>query len=157
MSPDELAALITGFESALDPFELSTLAKREGANLLSTLITMRREMQVLKEQAIENEMLAVAISADAAQRANLEIVARLIAPFVSRDVTEEVRRVEIVGVPARPVDAPPPAQRQIDASPAINNPEPPPEPEPEPRPEPARNVVPLGNHPLRLWGRTTLS
>ena len=99
---------VQGLESSLNPIELSELAKREGESMLTILIGMRQEMAAIKNTAIQSGQLSVAIAAHAAQRADLQLIGSLIAPFLASrftaaDVTNDVRRVErIIIEPVRP-------------------------------------------------------
>lgn len=156
MTPEEVAAAILDGAGGLSRAELSELCRREYAQVPVSIADRRRVLESALAEAYEHEAWALVATLDARLHALDEFTHRLYSPVLnSLDGADDAPPTTIIiqGVAPRPrpEDAPR-VELASDVSPTVNQPEP----IPEPESQPARNVVRLGAHPLRLWGRTTL-
>jgi hypothetical protein len=82
LPPTARAAIMA--QLAPEAVDLDALQRNESQSLLSSLITQRARLHTMAERAAEDGLHAVAIRAESAILANLELVSRLLGQLVSR-------------------------------------------------------------------------
>jgi hypothetical protein len=78
----QAAAILQAVEPS--QIDLEALTRSESEGLLANLVTMRARLATIAQQAMEDGLPQVAIRAEAATLANLELVSRLLGQLVNR-------------------------------------------------------------------------
>jgi hypothetical protein len=88
VTASQAAAIMTAVQPS--QIDLEALTRSESEGLLSSLVTMRARLATIAQQAMEDGLPQVAIRAESATLANLELVSRLLGQLVNRSTIEHV-------------------------------------------------------------------